>query len=302
MLCTIGIVAGKTSFPIYGTLLGTYCTATSAVDAISQYWSGSWDSWGIYADGYGGSFNTSLGSNNNGCFIPYGFYYSYDPYQGIIYWSHGTESGAFSYGDGYNATISDGNSGSINIQNFSLTVTDGQVVHSYTATDGATGYPANYILYFRASDSTLQNTSYIVAGTLVGQSCTTLYNQQDAAGNIWNVGAREYMYADGVGGYYYTYQTDVQECGYLPSGYYTQYSYEELYISYYTYEGNPQTFNYGFSTASQIADGINGSTVGASTTIYNPAGYIFYSYYDVAGQQTVNYVFDGIQGYAIVYS
>jgi hypothetical protein len=165
----------------------------------------------------------------------------------------------------------------------------------------ATGYPTRYILYFRLSDTSLQTTSYIVAGTYLGNFCNILDNDVDAAGYIFSVPVRMHSYADGVGGAYYTYVKNDPICGYLPNGYHTEYTYSEAYISYNTYESNPQTFNYGNVYSYTRADGMNGYTVGTGENYYYPAGYIFYSYYDGAGLQYVNFVYDGLNGYVIEY-
>ena len=303
MLCTIGIVAaGKTVvYPAAGTLIGTYCQSISGYDAISVNYSGDWASCGIYADGVGGSYTTGgiLGENTNGCFHPAGWTYSYSSYDLTTYWTHGTSSGNFYYGTGFSASVADGNGGINSTGGESITAQDGQVVNQYG--DSADGYPRTYTLYWSSASNSLQTSSYINAGTFIGSSCTTLYNQLDAAGNSHTVAAKQYQYADGTGGYYYTYLLNDYDCGYLPSGYYTQYSYSEMYISYNTYEMNPQTFNYGNAYTYTMADGMNGYTVGAGDNYYYPAGYIFYSYHDVAGAQTVNFAFDGVSGYYVDY-
>lgn len=305
MLCTIGIVAsGKAVvYPAAGTLIGTYCQSASGSDATGIYYSGNWVSSGIYADGMGGSYTsgTILGEDVNGCFRPSGWTYYYSASDATIQWYHGANWGYFSYGTNYSAVVADGLGGTNNTGGQNITAYNGQVVNQYTSIDGASGYPTNYILYFRLSDTSLQTSEYIVAGTFLGNSCTTLYDYPDAAGSLFTVAVKQYQYADGTGGYYYTYVTNDYDCGYLPAGYYTQYSYSEAYISYNTYEMNPQTFNYGNTYAYTMADGMNGYTVGAGDNYYYPAGYIFYSYHDFAGAQTVNFTFDGVNGYYVAY-
>ena len=289
MLCTIGIVAaGKSSFPTAGLLLSTYCASTSGYDASNNPYSGSWDCWGVYADGFGGSYNSAIGSNMNGCYYPYGYWYQYIYSDLQTYWMHGTYTGNFYYGYAYDGYYSDGYGGSIYYMSEYISATDGQIVNQYTANDSMSGKPTIYTLYFRLSDRSLQTTEYIVAGTFIGNSCTTLYDYPDAAGILHTVAAKQYQYADGNGGYYYTYLLNDYDCGYLPSG-------------YYTYEMYPQTFNYGNASASIIADGMNGYTVGNSNYNYYSAGYIFYSYHDVAWAQTVNFTFDGVNGYYVAY-
>lgn len=302
MLCTIGIVAaGEISVPLYGTLLSRYCTQTSSLDAISQYWAGAWESWATYADGLGGSFNASTGSNNYGCFIPYGFYYTYDPYQRTISWSHGDDYGNFVYGEGYNASISDGNGGLVSISNSIVTATDGQIVHQFTSNDPTSGYPTVHTLYFRLSDISLQSTDYIVAGTFISSGCTTLYNYLDVVGNSFTVGAFQSVYADGFGGYYTSNLVDTMQCGFLPYGFYTYYQSGPMGFDYQKSDLSWSNFAYGESVSFTFKDGYGGATVSASQSINFPAGYIFYSYHDDVGQKTVNYAFDGVSGYVIQY-
>jgi hypothetical protein len=283
-----------------GQLISSQCITTSGQDAQGTYWYGSWLYEETYSDGSGGSYSTIIGNNMGGCWYPAGYKTFYQQSDLTHQWSHGIYWGYFTYGYAYGYTEADGMGVTNNLSGSSITATDGQVVHEFIES-GAFGYPTRYVLYFRLSDTSLQTTSYIVAGTFLGSGCTMLYNYPDAAGNLFTVAAKQYQYADGVGGYYYTYVTNDYDCGYLPSGYYTQYTYGEAEISYNTYESIPQTFNYGNVYSYTMADGMNGYTAGTGENYYYSAGYIFYSYYDGAGLQYVNFVYDGLNGYVIEY-
>jgi hypothetical protein len=297
-------IAGYYEYSISGagTLLSSQCVSSGGQDAQGTYWYGSWLYEETYSDGMGGSYSNILGSNRDGCWYPAGYRTLYQQYDSTISWSHGSSIGSFIYGYSYNFEEQNGTGGSTSFSGSQVTAIDGEVVNQYTATDGATGYPTKYTLYFQVSDTSLQNTSYIVAGTFISSNCTTLYDYPDTKGLTWTVGARQYQYADGVGGYYYTYNTNVYDCGYLPSGYWTQYDFNQLNFYWYDYYNNGSTFYYGEEAWGYQADG-NGNTnyLTDGITLYYPAGHIFYSYHDDAGQQTVNYAFDGVSGYVIQY-
>jgi hypothetical protein len=175
-------------------------------------------------------------------------------------------------------------------------------VNQYTANDPTTNYPTQYTLYFSITGNTLQSTEYIVAGTLIGDYCTTI-NSTDAKGLGWTINSHQYQYANGYGGSTYTDNTNTMECGFLPSGYWTYYIVNELIIYYYDQNNSQQFFVYGNESGGDQADG-TGNTYPSTDgiTLYYPIGYIFYSYYDEAGQQTVNYCFDGTNSYYISYS
>lgn len=297
-------VAGYYEYSISGagTLLSSQCVGTDGVDAMGTYWSGSWLYEETYSDGTGGSYSNILGSNTNGCWYPAGYRTLYQQSDLNIDWSHGTSTGIFSYGYSYNFDEQSGTGGSTSFSGSQVTAVDGHIVNSYTANDPTTGYPTNYTLYFSITGNTLQTSAYIVAGTLMSSNCTTLYDYQDAKGLYWNVGAKQYQYADGVGGYSYTYQTGVPECGNLPSGYWTQYGPVQLWFYWYDYYNTGSTFYYGEEAAGLQADGTgNVNYLTDGITLYYPAGHIFYSYHDDAGQRTVNYAFDGVSGYVVQY-
>jgi hypothetical protein len=175
-------------------------------------------------------------------------------------------------------------------------------VNQYTANDPTTNYPTQYTLYFSITGNTLQSTEYIVAGTLIGDYCTTI-NSTDASGTVWSVGSHQYQYANGYGGWTYTDNTNTMECGYLPSGYWTTYMAEPRYFQYTDWENITQSFTYGRTVNGYLADGWGGSnTVSNEVTIFYSIGYTFYSHYDEAGQQTINYAFDGVDSYYTFYS
>jgi hypothetical protein len=285
-----------------GVYISSQCVYADAYDANGAYWSGNWNYETTRADGMGGTYTTIEGSNINGCWYPDGFAYEPSTQSDIsIAWTHGTDSGTFVYGYSYSYSQANGSGGVNSGSGNYVTASDNTVVHSYTQNDPTTGYPTDYTLYFRLSDTSLQETAYIVGGTLLGTGCANV-TSIDAAGNSWIVQALQYTYADGSGGSYSDYNINTMECGWLPNGYYTYYSYGYLSFSYYDGYGNYPSFNYGDSTSYSIADGMNGSTVGANTNIYYSYGYEFYSYYDSAGNQTVHLNFDGNNGYYETYS
>ena len=268
----------------------------------SGYDSGLWYYQETYSDGAGGTYSTIIGENMNGCWHPQGYEYSSSQENVSFSWSHGTSSGNFIYGYTYSYSQANGSGGVVNGGGTTVTATDGTIVNQYTANDPTTGYPTIYTLYFRLSDTSLQSTAYIVAGTLLGDYCTTI-NSTDASGTVWSVGSHQYYYANGSGGGYYTDSTNTMECGHLPSGYWTSYTAEPRYFLYTDWESITQSFTYGRTVNGSIADGSGGSnTVTNEVTIFYSSGYAFYSYYDYAGQQTVTYYFDGNDSYYTSYS
>jgi hypothetical protein len=268
----------------------------------SGYGSGLWYYEETYSDGTGGTYSTIIGENINGCWHPAGYEYSSSQNDTSIGWSHGTSSGNFVYGYTYSYSQANGTGGVINGSGTVVTASDGTVVNSYTINDPTTGYPTNYTLYFSITGNTLQSTEYIVAGTQLSDYCTQI-NSTDASGTVWNVGSHQYQYANGSGSYYYTDNTNTMECGYLPSGYWTTYMPEPRYFQYMDFESITQSFTYGLTVNGYLADGMGGSTtITDEVTIYYNIGHIFYSYYDEAGQQTVNYAFDGVDSYYTFYS
>lgn len=299
---TIGFVAGRGGFPAAGTLLSTYCESSSGTDLSGTYHAGAWLASGNYADGFGGSYTAFIGTNTLGCWYPYGWVYSYASGDLTIQWSHGIDSGYFTYGNYNNGQASDGVGGSYTFDSSWITATDNQIVHSYERYDEPTGWTVIEVLYFDLETTSLVNTSWPVAGTVISSGCTTA-SYTDAAGTVWeNVGVYQEQIADGNGSYSYTDTPNTEDCGYWPSGYYLSYTTTQEVLYYYDYDNNYLSFHYANSTTYDQADGTGNSTFGGFTDYLYSAGYIFYSYYDEAGAQTVNYRFDGVNSYYIDYT
>jgi len=108
-------VTGDTGYIPSGTILSTYCASGSGYDAIGNFYSGTWNSTVVTADGSGGS-NTSVNANSNGCWYPNGYVmslsntYSHNTLDWYVYDSmsnlQANGNSAYSYyWDGY---VSDG--------------------------------------------------------------------------------------------------------------------------------------------------------------------------------------------------
>ena len=297
---TIGFVAGAGGFPAAGTLLSTYCEETSSYDANNNYYNGAFLAVGNYADGLGGSYTSTIGANSNGCWYPAGYLFSYAYGDLTTLWSHGGYAGSFTYGYYSNGQASDGAGGAYSFNDSNITVEDNQIVHSYEGYDSMNNWYVNEVLYFDLETASLVTASWPFAGTVLSSACTT-NSYTDAAGTEWSVGVRQEMIADGVGGYSYTTTPNTGDCGYWPNGFVTSYNVTPLVIYYYDPEIQ-QTFTYGNQYDYVYADGSGGSNSSSSQSIDYPAGFIFFSYYDEAGAQTVNYHFDGVNSYYISYS
>jgi hypothetical protein len=285
-------------FPAYGTFISDACTAADGYDYNNTYWSGSWNYSVTRADGVGGSYITVENSNANGCYIPSGWVYSSNYYDLTISYAHGPNSGYFTYGSHSDSTYADGNGGSFTSGGDYVSAEDGYVVSSYGFTDGATYYPMTSYLKFSTATNTLNESSYIDAGTAVGSSCA-YGDLQDAQGTVWgNVYYLLTAYADGNGGSYYgPNEYNNPTCGYIPNGFYTSYNSTNIGFTYYDEYGNPQNFDYGNNYDYYQADGFGNSNGSSGTNIWYSYGYVFYSYYDYAGNQTINYAFDGYSGH-----
>lgn len=298
MLCTIGIVAaGTESFPNAGRLLSTFCQSADGYDAASIYWSGSWTSVGTYADGSGGSYNSTIGDNINGCWHPAGYTYYTNNYDLQHNWNHGTHYGIFTYGYHYESTYSNGAGGVLGGSSDSISATNGQIVHSYGFTDGATGYPMTSYLYFSTADNQLHENNYINAGTNVGENCYSEHIN-DASGSSYYVSYKLVAYADGAGGSYYgPHEYNTTMCGYLPNGFWESYTSNYETLIYYDENSSTQTFQYGNFYYGYRSDGFGGNYYESNIDIWYLSGFVFYSFYDLAGFQTINYAFDGSSGY-----
>jgi hypothetical protein len=201
-----------------------------------------------------------------------------------ITYSHNANIGNFVYGTYSEVSYANGIGGTSGTNSNYITALDNQVVSQYVATDSFTGFPMLYTLYFRLSDTSLQESAYVVAGTIILSECIKV-NNSDALSIVYLIDSKRITYADGIGGSYQTDNFNTAECGYYPNGYYISYSYNES--------------NYGNTNTYQMATGDGGVTVGASSNNYYESGYIFYYYYDDATSSNMYYRFDGYSGYYI---
>lgn len=299
MLATIGIVAQSSGFLPAGTLISTFCQSTSGNDAIGTYYEGAWTAIGVYANGSGGTYNSSIGNNTSGCFYPAGYYISFSQYDVYLNWTSPFESGQFIYGYTNAWTVSDGVGGELNSGQTVVTAANGQVVTQWSGTN-TSGYPTTFKLVFNANNISIEQFEFIVAGTILSQGCVQIV-VQDADALTWNVYSNQFIYADGSGGTYTVNNLNTAQCGYLPAGYVSGKVVQDRTIAYTTYEGEGLAFIYGELTIRDIQDGNGNFTSTSDMVWYFSAGYIFYSYYDGAGLQNVNYVYDGNAGYVIEY-
>lgn len=285
-------------FPANGTFISAACTAADGYDYNNTYWSGDWNYSVTRADGAGGSYTNVEGSNMEGCWIPYGYMYSSSNSDLQINWSHGPDSGTFTYGTYSESTYSNGSGGNAGGSGNYITAYNGQVVHSYGYYDYASNYPMTSYLKFETATNSLVEYNFIDAGTNIGSSCT-YGDVQDASGATWNnVNYRLTAYADGNGGSYYgSNQYNDPGCGYLPSGFWESYSSYALSFSYTGTDNNGYTFQYGNTYYGYQADSFGGNYYQSGDNIYYSYGYVFNAFYDEFNQVTVHYAFDGNNGY-----
>ena len=304
MLSTIGIVAAGKGILPYGALLSKYCGSVAfQVDANNQSWFSLYiEAWRVYSDGVGGTYQQLFGTNTDGCFYPYGYYYEYSVINSYLQWYSPYESGQFVYGYSTSWQMADGAGGTLNSGFETITATQGQIITSWTATDSATGYPTNYTYFFNVADRSIGQNSFVVAGTILSYGCTQI-SINDEDGTPWtNINSNQFVYADGSGGSYTINNLNTTTCGMLPMGYVSQKNVISESFSYYNYEQTDSfAFVYGATTYKSVEDGSGGNTLETSGEYYYNAGYIFYSYHDDAGQRTVNYAFDGVSGYVVQY-
>jgi hypothetical protein len=286
------------SFPPYGTFLSAGCTAADGYDYFNNYWSGEWNYSVTRADGAGGSYTNVEGSNTEGCWIPYGYMYSSSNSDLQINWSHGPDSGTFTYGTYSESTYSNGSGGSAGGSGNNITAYNGQVAHSYGYYDYASNYPMTSYLKFETATNTLVEYNFIDAGTNVGESCG-YGDLLDQSGTTWNfVYFKLTTYADGNGGSYYgANQYNDPTCGYLPYGFWDTYSQYNLDLYYYDEYGTYISFQYGKGWNGYMEDSFGGNFYSDGSELWYSYGHVFYSYYDSAGMQTVYYAFDGSSGY-----
>jgi hypothetical protein len=300
---TIGIVSsGGGSYPPYGTLLSSYCAFITDYDYAGSPWSGEFSSVGVYANGSGGTYTETIGTNMNGCYHPSGFVYFSEGGDLYLSWVHGDDAGDFAYGYDSSTTVADGAGGSYISSESGLYATNGQVVHSYEGYDYANNWPTAELLRFTSSGGPQLYTESVPAqGVLISATCSTMQGN-DAVGTYWSdIPATYYLLADGLGGTISGYYAD-SNCGYYPNGYVTSYYTVDSYVYYTEQNGTNHLWVYrtdGYYTA---YDSTNSTYDYSSTIFYAEYGYMFYSYYDADADHLVEYRYDGSDSYYITYN
>lgn len=249
-----GIIAtsGGSAFPPYGTLLSSSCTSTSVTDAQGTIFTGYYNQHLVYADGFGGTYDTnSVGDGN--CYYPYGYYFNYSQYSFGVSWSGCDSSGTlYSAGTWQYSVMADGTGGTIGIDNpVSWNYSNGDGLYDnmmncrvilntssspwYTVeTYGGNlpygtkiGYPYwnNDIqtVYMTIADGTggvIQcgwdsNSPWPENGTQIAASTYNCGSVTDAIGTYWYLCFYGNTYGDGFGGSYGTSTID----GNYPNGY-----------------------------------------------------------------------------------
>lgn len=302
---TIGIVATSGGFPANGTLLSSYCAYATDYDYVGTFWDGYFLAMGVYADGIGGTYESSISQNSSGCWHPSGFVYYSSGGDLYLEWSHGSDIGSFMYGYDYSIQTADGAGGSYYGSGNGLYATEGQVVHSYEGYDYINGWPTNELLRFRSQAGNgpeLYEESFIASGYIFNSYCTTV-NATDAQGTNWSgVPATFYEQADGMGGTVTGHYIDTN-CGYMPSGYVFYYAIFDAEGLLYMPESGPEvTWYYSYTETIEAYDGTGGTySYSNGPILYHPAGYVFYSFYDYENSQNVYFHFDGFNGYYVTY-
>ena len=112
MLATIGIIAVGGVIPA-GVLISTFCQDTSGLDAAGQYKSAAWTLVGVYADGTGGTYTSTIGDDQGGCFHPAGWHLTYSQIPSTIHWINSVsgDEGDYTWLIAYNWTQADGAGG-----------------------------------------------------------------------------------------------------------------------------------------------------------------------------------------------
>lgn len=284
--------------PSAGTILSTECTYADGYDYQNNYYEGNWNYSVTRADGLGGSTTSVEGGNQNGCWHPSGWVYSSSNSDLSLNWSHGPDIGNFVYGSSSSTSLADGVGGSYESGGDSISATNGQLVNSYQFTQFESPYhPMTSYLRFSTADNQLHETNFITAGVELGYGCSSSQDL-DASNTEYTVPYGQYTYADGNGG---TYGGDgnynAEPCGFHPSGFYTTYSETLTSLSYNDQNNDIGTFTYGKSWAGDAYDGYGNTNYQMGSELWYSSGYVFYSYYDEAGQNTVYFAFDGSSGY-----
>jgi len=298
---TIGIVAGKSGFPAYGTFLSTYCAATSGLDASGTMRYGSWASHSLYADGIGGSYDVFNGDNTGGCYYPAGYYtYYLVDYPGEFYWENvmgSNQSGIYQWFIRWNYIYADGNGGSITFSSGSSFHFAGDIISQWqdpstlnTWTVIFDGYSGYYI-----------TSSPPVAGIFLYSVCAYAH-LTDAVGTGWDTYADySYVYTDGYGGTYYTLIGRNTNGCWLPAGFAASkpYTYGTLTYQDQYFQQQSWTYSTAWTLWTELGDGTQINTIGEDRA---DAGYVFYSWSYPYNEGTVwmtNYYYDGGAGYYI---
>jgi hypothetical protein len=295
-----GVIAGGGSGNLpYGTFLFATCDTVSISDYGSNYYTGPYFAVGTYANGSGGTYTADIGENQEGCWHPAGYAYSYSGGDNVINWSSSwATSGSLAVSYSYDNTYADGAGGTYTDSGGGYYVNEGDTIDSKTEFNGA------YNIFYAVKWSWMTGSTYEVAwpeaGALIQSEC--LYgNKEDAAGNFWDVNFLAETIADGSGGSTYNeYVNGI--CGTVPSGWVYSISTTNLSFDFYDTSNVSflGSFVYGTVPLQSVSDGTGNTFDNYGTpSIYYSAGYIFYSIYDELTFTTYNYRFDGVNSYYI---
>lgn len=279
---------------------GTFISSQCVLDSYTGPGGTSTGDWGYEvtrANGSGGTYSTIEGSNTGGCYHPSGLTYSYSGSDIYFPGPYGDVNvGTSNYGE-----YADGNGGTYTDSSNSYNVGCGNAYASQSGTDGASGAPMTTYWKIDCALDTYYTVNVLDAGYVVSEYCTTV-TATDAVGSLWsNVPVWQQEVTDGAGGYIYSNSDgSSHNCGSLPNGYVINYylTGSDPYIYYL--QGNSGVWDYyyyAYNWSADYADGTGGMYSGSGTTNYQGAGYIFYQFYDGAGQRNVFYHFDGVNGY-----
>lgn len=264
MLATIGIVAQGGGFVPAGTLLSTYCETVEANDASGQLRIGAWAYTGVYADGMGGTYVSTIGENQSGCWYPAGYKTAYSETPSQIFWTNSFSgaTGYYTWQIAYNWTEADGMGGSTSGGTGSVLGSYGSIIDLYY--DEAT--EMNYIVAFNGNttDPNYFEYSSRPAGYLLSSQCVG-GSGNDAVGTYWSGNWNyEATRSDGYGGSYSAIEgSDINGCFY-PAGYVYSSSTSDLVISW--------------SHGDQTGDFVYGTLVSVSSS--SGAGYPQYDTFE----------------------
>jgi hypothetical protein len=287
-------------FPPPGTLLSSHCSGYSAQDAGNEdytdangtIWNGMFTTWQQLADGMGGSYWQSLGSNSSdefsSCWYPNGFCISNDSGVNYVNWEGCGSSGSFgptSYY--YNIVFADGAGGTYNDSGGGQydPPSSGAVIYQSGAENCCTVYYDGNNGYYITDTCS----SFPPYGTLLSSHCSG-YTAQDAGnqdytdadGRIWNGMFTLWQeLADGNGGSFWSSAgnntSDAYSSCWLPAGYASTFapSYPEnstsidddgTYIYLIIYQGNRQNGSGG--TSYEVINPVPGTTISTYYTLF----------------------------------